>query len=203
MRIRDAIERKNQYEKKKKNQILFLGRLAGNKGCHYLVQAMPRILESFPETKLIICGEGQEKGHILSLIRRYKIEKSIEMFGIVDFAKLVELFYTSLVYIFPSTDRLEAFGIVQLEAMSNYTAIVASDIPGPNEVMDEGKTGLLVPKKNPQAIADAVVALLADPEKAIEMGKAGRKLVETKYDWKVIAAQVVDLYNAALGKKNK
>ena len=190
-------------EKKKKNQILFLGRLAGNKGCHYLVQAMPRILESFPETKLIICGEGQEKGHILSLIRRYKIEKSIEMFGIVDFAKLVELFYTSLVYIFPSTDRLEAFGIVQLEAMSNYTAIVASDIPGPNEVMDEGKTGLLVPKKNPQAIADAVVALLADPEKAIEMGKAGRKLVETKYDWKVIAAQVVDLYNAALGKKNK
>jgi glycosyltransferase involved in cell wall biosynthesis len=190
-----------KLNKKKKTQILFLGRLAGNKGCHYLVQAMPEILEKFPETKLIICGEGQEKRHILGLIKKYGIQKSVEMYGIVDFAKLVELFYASLVYVFPSTDRLEAFGIVQLEAMSNYTAIVASDIPGPNAVMDIGKTGLLVPKKDFQAIADSVMALLADPERAIEMGKAGRRLVETKYDWKVIAKQVVNLYNEALAKK--
>ncbi|KPJ69869.1 hypothetical protein AMJ44_02055 [candidate division WOR-1 bacterium DG_54_3] len=188
-------------EKKRKNQILFLGRLAGNKGCDYLVKAMPRILEKFPETKLIICGEGDEKKYILSLIKKYGLEKSIEMFGVVDFAKLTELFYTSLIYVFPSINRLEAFGIVQLEAMSNYTAIVASDIPGPNEVMDVGRTGVLVPKQDPPAIADAVISLLADPKKAIEMGKAGRKLVETKYDWKVIAEQVVNLYHEALAKK--
>ena len=188
-------------DKKRKNQILFLGRLAGNKGCDYLVKAMPAILEKFSDTKFIICGEGDEKGYILSLIRKYGIEKSIEMFGVVDFAKLVELFYTSLIYVFPSINRLEAFGIVQLEAMSNYTAVVASDIPGPNAVMDVGKTGFLVPKQNPQAIADAVISLLSDPQRAIEMGKAGRKLVETKYDWKAIAEQVVDLYQEALAKK--
>ncbi len=188
-------------DKKKKNQILFLGRLAGNKGCHYLVEAMPRILEKFPDTKLVICGEGQEKGHILSTIKKFGIGGSVEWYGVVDFAKLVELFYTSLVYVFPSTDRLEAFGIVQLEAMSNYTAVVASDIPGPNAVMDVGRTGVLVPKKDPPAIADAVIELLADPDRAIEMGKAGRRLVETKYDWKVIAEQVVSLYQEALAKK--
>lgn len=188
-------------DKKKKNQILFLGRLAGNKGCDYLVSAMPRILERFPDTKLIICGEGEEKRHIESRIRKYGIEKSVEMIGVVDFAKLVELFYTSLIYVFPSINRLEAFGIVQLEAMANYTAVVASDIPGPNEVMDVGRSGVLVPKQDPQAIADAVIALLADPERAIEMGKAGRRLVETKYDWKVIVEQVVALYHEALEKK--
>lgn len=188
-------------EKKKKNQILFLGRLAGNKGCHYLVEAMPMILAKHPDIKLVICGEGTEKPHIQALVKKYEIEKSIEWWGVVDFAKLVELFYTSLVYVFPSIDRLEAFGIVQLEAMANYTAVAASDIPGPNAVMDVGKSGVLYPKMNPQAIADAVNDLLSNPEKAIEMGKAGRKLVETKYDWKVIAQQVVDLYKEARAKK--
>lgn len=188
-------------EKKRKNQILFLGRLAGNKGCHYLAEAMPMILAKHPETKLVICGEGTEKPHILSLIKKYGIEKSVEWYGVVDFAKLVELFYTSLVYVFPSIDRLEAFGIVQLEAMSNFTAVAASDIPGPNAVMEVGKSGVLYPKMNPPAIAEAVNGLLSDPEKAIEMGKVGRRLVETKYDWKVIAEQVVGLYKEALAKK--
>jgi N-acetyllactosaminide 3-alpha-galactosyltransferase len=188
-------------DKKKKNQILFLGRLAGNKGCHYLVEAMPKILEKHPNTKLVICGEGTEKPHILNLIKKYGIEKSIEWHGVVTFEKLVEIFYTSLVYVFPSIDRLEAFGIVQLEAMANYTAVAASDIPGPNAVMDIGKSGVLYPKMNPQAIADAVNDLLANPEKALEMGRVGRKLVETKYDWKVIAKQVVSLYREAMSKK--
>jgi glycosyltransferase involved in cell wall biosynthesis len=188
-------------DKKKKNQILFLGRLAGNKGCHYLVEAMPMILAKHPETKLVICGEGSEKKHILALIKRFGIERSVEWHGVVDFAKLVELFYTSLVYVFPSIDRLEAFGIVQLEAMSNYTAVAASDIPGPNAVMEIRKSGVLYPKMNPPAIAEAVNDLLSDPKKAIEMGKAGRRLVETKYDWKVIAEQVVSLYKEALAKK--
>ncbi len=188
-------------DKKKKNQILFLGRLAGNKGCHYLVEAMPKILAKHPDTKLVICGEGSEKADILALIKKYGIEKSIEWYGMVDFAKLVELFYTSLVYVFPSIDRLEAFGIVQLEAMANYTAVAASDIPGPNAVMDIGKSGVLYPKMNPQAIADAVNDLLSNPEKALEMGRVGRKLVETKYDWKNIAGQVVDLYKEAQAKR--
>jgi len=188
-------------DKKKKNQILFLGRLAGNKGCHYLVEAMPMILAKHPDTRLVICGEGSEKADILALIKKYGIEKSIEWYGVVDFAKLVELFYTSLVYVFPSIDRLEAFGIVQLEAMANYTAVAASDIPGPNAVMDVGKSGVLYPKMNPKAIADAVNDLLSSPEKALEMGRVGRKLVETKYDWKVIAKQVVSLYREAMAKK--
>jgi N-acetyllactosaminide 3-alpha-galactosyltransferase len=199
----DEMHKKLGLSEKDKNpkQILWLGRLAGNKGCDYMVKAMPMILAKFPDTKLVICGEGEEKAHILSLIKEYKIEKSIEWHGTVDFATLVRLFYTSLVYVFPSINRLEAFGIVQLESFVNYTPVIASDIPGPNAVMDVGKTGYLVPKQDPPAIADKVNELLADPNKAIEMGKAGRRLVETKYDWKGIAEQVVNLYKEAQAKK--
>lgn len=188
-------------DKKNPRQILFLGRLAGNKGCDYLVRAMPRILDKFPDVKLIICGDGEEKGHIVDLVTQLEIGPSITFLGTATFDKLVELYCTSIAYVFPSINRLEAFGIVQLEAMANYTAVVASDIPGPNAVMEPGKSGLLVPKQNPDAIAGAVCQLLADPEKAKEMGKRGRELVETKYSWRTIVKQVTAIYEEVLAKK--
>jgi len=199
----DEAQKKNHLTPDKKNprQILFLGRLAGNKGCDYLVRAMPMILNRFPDAKLIICGDGEEKSHILDLVTQFGIGPSITFLGTATFDKLVELYYTSLVYVFPSINRLEAFGIVQLEAMANYTAVVASDIPGPNAVMEPGKSGLLVPKQNPEAIADAVNSLLADPEKAKAMGRRGRELVETKYNWKNIVKQVISIYEEVLAKK--
>jgi len=186
---------------KKKNQILWLGRMAGNKGCDYTVKALPAILEKFPDTKLVICGDGEEKDHINDLIDKLGVRGSIEMFGTVDFEGLVKLFYSSLVYVFPSINRLEAFGIVQLESFANYTPVICTDIPGPNAVMDIGTTGLIVPKQDPQAIADAVIKMLSNPDKAIEMGVAGRKLVETKYNWPVIVKQVLGVYQEGLAKK--
>jgi glycosyltransferase involved in cell wall biosynthesis len=188
-------------DKKNSRQLLFLGRLAGNKGCDYLVKAMPRVLEKFPDAKLIICGDGEEKAHILDLITQFGIGASITFLGTATFEKLVELYYTSIVYIFPSINRLEAFGIVQLEAMANYTAVISSDIPGPNAVMEAGKSGLLVPKQDPEALANAIISILADPEKAKAMGKRGRELVETKYNWRTIVGQVEAIYREVLAKK--
>ena len=199
----DDIQKKLNLTPDKKNprQILFLGRLAGNKGCDYLVKAMPKVLEKFPDTKLIICGDGEEKAHILDLVTQFGIGPAITFLGTATFDKLVELYYTSIAYIFPSINRLEAFGIVQLEAMANYTAVVASDIPGPNAVMDVDQSGLLVPKQDPEALANAIIKILADPEKAKAMGKRGRELVETKYNWKTIVQQVTGLYQEVLAKK--
>lgn len=188
-------------DRKNPRQLLFLGRLAGNKGCDYLVKAMPKVLEKFPDAKLIICGDGEEKAHILDLVTQFGIGPSITFLGTATFEKLVELYYTSIAYIFPSINRLEAFGIVQLEAMANYTAVIASDIPGPNAVMEPGKSGLLVPKQNPEALAGAIIELLSDPEKAKAMGRRGRELVETKYNWKTIVQQVTGLYQEVLAKK--
>lgn len=199
----DDIQKKLNLTPDKKNpkQILFLGRLAGNKGCDYLVKAMPKVLEKFPDTKLIICGDGEEKAHILDLVTQFGIGPSITFLGTATFDKLVELYYTSIAYIFPSINRLEAFGIVQLEAMANYTAVVASDIPGPNAVMDVNQSGLLVPKQDPEALANAIIKILNDPEKAKAMGKRGRELVETKYNWKTIVQQVTGLYQEVLARK--
>jgi N-acetyllactosaminide 3-alpha-galactosyltransferase len=199
----DEMQRKLGLSEKDKNprQILWLGRMAGNKGCDYTVKAMPKILAKFPDAKLIICGDGEEKAHINHIIDQLKVRHAIEILGTATFDKLVSLYYKSIVYVFPSINRLEAFGIVQLEAMANAAAVICTDIPGPNAVMDPGKTGLIIPKQDPDAIAEAVNSLLADPQRAIEMGRAGRRLVEEKYEWKTIAGQVEELYKAALEKK--
>ena len=199
----DEMQKKMNLTPDKKNprQLLFLGRLAGNKGCDYLVKAMPKVLEKFPDTKLIICGDGEEKAHILDLVTQFGIGSSITFLGTATFEKLVELYYTSIAYVFPSINRLEAFGIVQLEAMANYTAVISSDIPGPNAVMEPGKSGLLVPKQDPEALANAILELLSDPEKAKAMGRRGRELVETKYNWKTIVKQVTAIYDEVLAKK--
>jgi glycosyltransferase involved in cell wall biosynthesis len=200
----DKMQKELGLTAKDKNpkQILWLGRMAGNKGCDYMVKAMPAILEKFPDTKLVICGDGEEKAHINALIDKFGIRKSIEMYGMITFDKLVRIFYTSLVYVFPSINRLEAFGIVQLESFANYTPVICTDIPGPNAVMDVGTTGVIVPKQDPPAIANAVIDMLGNPQKAIEMGIAGRKLVETKYNWGKIEQQVMELYQEGLAKKN-
>jgi glycosyltransferase involved in cell wall biosynthesis len=67
--------------------------------------------------------------------------------------------------------------------------------------MEPGKSGLLVPKQNPEALANAIIQLLADPEKAKAMGRRGRELVETKYNWKTIVKQVTGIYQELLAKK--
>lgn len=187
--------------KEKKKQILFLGRLAANKGIKYLVSAMPKILSSHPDAKLVICGEGEEKPSIVNQIKSLGLEGNITFYGTVDLDTLSRLYATSSVFVLPSINRLEAFGIVQLEAMACYTPVVASDIPGVNSVMDIGKSGLLVPKEDPDSIADAVIKIIGNPETIRQMGARGRQLVETKYDWPIISKEVEAVYKKAIAKK--
>lgn len=185
----------------KKKQILFLGRLAANKGVKYLVAAMPKILAAHPDAKLVICGEGEEKPSIVNQIKSLGLENAVTFYGTVNLDTLSSLYATSSVFVLPSINRLEAFGIVQLEAMACYTPVVAADIPGVNSVMDIGKSGLLVPKQNPGAISDAVIKILSNPELIKSMGARGRQLVETRYDWPIISKEIEAVYKKAIAKK--
>jgi len=199
----DAIAAKRGFGEatKNKNQILFLGRLASNKGVEYLIRALNIVVRKYPDTQLLISGEGEEKPHLLALIKELELEKAVKWEGNLNFEKLVELYSNALVYVLPSINRLEAFGIVQLEAMACRTAVIASDIPGVNSVMEPGLSGLLVPKMNPEALAEALMKLLSNPQLAIEMGKAGRALVEKKYVWPIIADKVLEVYEKAIAKR--
>ena len=125
----------------------------------------------------------------------------VKFFGILTFEKLIDLYANSMVFVLPSINSLEAFGIVQLEAMACGTAVVASNIRGVNSVMDEGKSGYLVEPFSPEDLAEKICKVLSDPQKAIEMGKHGRMLCETKYNWTIIADRIIEIYRELIEKK--
>lgn len=185
-----------------RKKVLFLGRLAANKGIDYLVHAIPLVLKEVPDAKFVICGEGEEKPHVEAYIDEIGVRDHIEFRGKVNLDEMVELYSNSAMFVFPSINRLEAFGIVQLESMACYTPVIASNIPGVNNVMDEGKNGLLVEPRNSGALAQAIIKILKDPELAKSMGIHGRRLVEEKYNWKSIGDRIEAVYRAVRERKS-
>jgi glycosyltransferase involved in cell wall biosynthesis len=131
------------------------------------------------------------------------VRNSIEFLGKVNLDKMVELYSTCEMFVFPSINRLEAFGIVQLESMACSTPVIASNIPGVNNVMEVGASGLLVEPRDVEGLAKAIVELLKNPEKSRKMGERGRQLVETKYNWATIGTQIENIYKMVLEKKKR
>ncbi|NQU17503.1 MAG: glycosyltransferase family 4 protein [Candidatus Saganbacteria bacterium] len=186
---------------KNKNQIVFVGRLAANKGVDYLIRAIPLIIRKFPKLKVLICGEGEEKPHLESLIKRFGVADNVEFHGVLTLEKLVEYYSNSICFVLPSINSLEAFGIVQLEAMACRTAVVASNIRGVNSVIDQGKAGYIAEPFDPKDLAEKIMKVLSDPKAAIEMGKYGRKMCEDKYNWDVITDRIIGFYQEMIEKK--
>ena len=201
----DASRRKQGIteEKRDRKKVLFLGRLAANKGIDYLLHAIPLVLKEVPDAKFVICGEGEEKPHVEAYIDEVGVRDRIEFLGKVNLDEMVKLYSTCAMFVFPSINRLEAFGIVQLESMACYTPVIASNIPGVNNVMDPGKSGLLVEPRDSKALAEAIVKILKDPELAKSMGICGRRLVEEKYNWKAIGDRIEAVYRSVRERKSK
>jgi phosphatidylinositol alpha-mannosyltransferase len=90
---------------------------------------------------------------------------------------------------------MESFGMVLLEAMASGAPVVASDIEGYHEVVDDGVQGVLVRAEDPDALASALVSLLRDPARRRTMSDAGREKAQ-RYSWRVVAARVLEYYAA-------
>ncbi|HEX5938439.1 MAG TPA: glycosyltransferase family 4 protein, partial [Actinomycetota bacterium] len=91
----------------------------------------------------------------------------------------------------------ESFGIVLVEAMAAGVPVVASDIPGYREVVADGVEGLLVPPRDPEALAGGLVRVLTEPDLATRLGEAGRERVR-RYDWPIVVDRLEELYGRAI-----
>ncbi len=182
---------------KRKRVILFVGRLVYPKGIEYLIRAMPGVLRDVPDAKLVIVGAGEERMRLEKLVRRYRLSKEVEFRGFLHFKELVKSYLEASVFVLPSFSRLENFGIVLLEAMACRTPVIASDIPGVRENVRDGN-GLLFRPGDVESLRDAIVRIITDERLVEEMGEAGRRLVEARFDWSVIARQVMQLYETLI-----
>lgn len=171
--------------------LLFVGRLASSKGVDDLLDAAPRILADTPIEEIRIVGEGEEERNLKKRARALGLD-GVTFTGSVPFRKLKQYLAEAACLVLPSTSRLEAFGIVQLEAFASGTPVVASDIPGVREVGIPGETGALFRPGEPDDLAEAVADVLSGDVE--EMGRRARNLVEEKYTWGAVADGVEEIY---------
>lgn len=174
--------------------ILFVGRLVPYKGLSVLLEAISRIKS---DAELHIIGVGPQEVELKGQAQGLGISDRVKFMGRVGEAQLQDQFERAAVFCLPSVNRLEAFGVVLLEAMRAGRAIIATDIPG-SGVPWVNATGIIVPVGEPQALAEALDRLLGDPEEAERMGKRARARFEKEFSRDVMSTRFLEVYRNLL-----
>jgi starch synthase len=186
--------------------VVFVGRITRQKGVGHLVAAAHQIDH---EAQLVLCAGAPDTPEIAEETTKAVSELAAARPGVYWIQKMLQpaevrqFLSHATVFVCPSV--YEPLGIVNLEAMACGTAVVASDVGGIPEVVDDGRTGLLVhyDAANESAfrvgLADAVNTLLGDPDRAKTMGAAGRERAVTDFSWESMAEQTVAVYRSVLG----
>jgi phosphatidyl-myo-inositol alpha-mannosyltransferase len=175
--------------------LLFVGRFEPRKGLLELLKAYRILRKAGCECRLLVVGTGPlaREAHRYVATRRLR---GVEFLGRVSDAEKAQLYKTADVFVSPATGG-ESFGIVLLEAMAAGTAIVASDIHGYKGVLRRGREGLLVPPREPKAIAAAIARLLGDDDVREAMARAGQARA-AEFSWERVTAKVDDYYGTVI-----
>ena len=176
-------------------RVLFVNRLDRRKGFPVMVEAFRRLAEERTDVLLVVAGDGEDRRVAQQL--PIGTRARVVMLGTVPHDLLAPYHAACEVFCAPATGR-ESFGIVLVEAMAAGLPVVASDIVGYREVVRDGVDGILVPPRDPGALAGAVDLLLDDPEAARRFGDAGRARAG-RYSWDAVARQIEAVYAEVVG----
>jgi len=167
-----------------------VGTLNEQKGIQFLISAMPLVLTEFPQTRLVIIGEGVYRHRLEDLVKRLKLKKFVEFTGFLkDIEKELIQFD---IYVQPSLS--ESFGLAIIQAMSLGIPVVATSTGGIPEVVTTGKSGLLVEAGSPKALTQGLLELLRDRPRARKMGKLAASDVRIKFNLADVVSETEKVY---------
>lgn len=195
----DLLRKYNLTEKDK--IILFVGGLDKAhyfKGLGVLLEAYKLLFSTcyFLNSKLMIVGRGSEKAKYEKMAEKLGIRNKIIFAEHVDNQELPDYYNLADIFVLPSINRSESFGIVLLEAMACGKPCIGSNLPGVRTVIDDTKTGFLVEPNNIEDLAEKIKNLLENEILAKEMSKAGRRKVEDKYSQDKIIKELEKIYGS-------
>ena len=172
-----------------------VGRLTEQKGLLYLLEAMAMVRQRRPEARLLVVGDAQDgrdeyKQELLQARSRLELQESVIFTGVREDVPAV----MQAIDLFVMASLWEGFGLVFLEAMAAAKPIVATRVSAVPEVVEEGVTGLLVPPRDPKALAEAMLSLLADRELARSMGRAGLLRLQERFTEERMVDEIEELY---------
>ncbi|MBI2013521.1 MAG: glycosyltransferase family 4 protein [Candidatus Colwellbacteria bacterium] len=184
-----------------KKVIGIAARLVAEKGYLELFDAFKKVLEKHPNTTLLVIGPEENKKDAVnpSVAKKYDIQNYVKFLGVRT--DMPELYSVMDVFTLPS--HREGIGISILEASAMGLPSVSTNVRGCREAVDDGKTGILVPHKNSEKLAEALLWVLEHPEEAKQMGKAGRAKVEREFDEKLVFERLDREYKRLIEEKLK
>jgi glycosyltransferase involved in cell wall biosynthesis len=174
-----------------------VGRIVYEKGLHVLIDAWPLVTAKV-RARLVIAGTGEYLEPLKAQAATLGLGDSVRFAGFITNEDRDRLYHAADLAIFPSL--YEPFGIVALEALANACPLVVSDAGGLAEVVQHGVTGLVVPKENPGALADSVIASLSRPDIARARAAAALRDIREYYTWPRIAGSTRDVYERVMGE---
>jgi glycosyltransferase involved in cell wall biosynthesis len=179
--------------------VLSVGRLYARKGLFTLIESMPAVVRRFPRVKFIISGKGQsnEMKKLVSHATRLGVRDHIVFTGYFPDRKLPRLYQAADVFAFSTFYENLPFAV--LEALSTGLPVVTTRVGGIPEMIEDGKNGFLVQPFNSRELSDRVVYFLEHPSAASEMAFLARKIIEERFDWRLIVKKVLKVYDEALG----
>ena len=191
---------KRELDLEGKRVIVSVGRLVHRKGQDTLVEALPEILKEYPDAHLLFVGVGPHLEYIHKRAIQLGVLANISFVGRVQYSELPRFISVGEIFAMPSRSRLaglevEGLGIVYLEASACELPVVGGLSGGAPDAVLEGETGFAVNGLNPTAVASAVNQLLADPERAKEMGRRGRQWIIDEWEWRHWSARFNSLFD--------
>lgn len=176
--------------------VVFLGRIVEEKGVLDLVRAFATIRARFPTARLTMVGRGNDCDTVSELALNLGLNEAVHQPGWTDPSEVVNWFTAADVVVAPSW--FEAQGLSVMEAQAAGAAVVATNVGGIPDAIEDGRTGILVEPRDPGALAAAVISLLDDPARAAAIGRQAGEDATRRFSRKATARAFASLYNRVL-----
>lgn len=173
--------------------VLTVARLDKQKGHEYLIEAASMV----PEAVFALVGDGPERGKLETYVKEMNLEKRLVFLGYRE--DIQEILSGCDLFVLPSL--YEGLPLAILEAMAAGKPVIASDINGTDEIINDGKTGILVPPADPNAIAEAIRRVLSDPSLARNLAASGKERAYSEFSSKKMVEGVTRVYEDIIREK--
>jgi len=179
-----------KYNRVRANKILWIGRYIPGKGVQYLIDAFAIIVQSHPDAHLFMIGDGPQMEEMQQKIQDLRLSMHITQKTFIPNEDLPALYQSSDVFVLPSLS--EGVPRTILESMACGIPVVCTDLPQLVDLVDGA--GLLVPTRDPEAIASAILKIIKNPDYAAKLGKTGTERIVKYYSWNDTVKKTLSLY---------
>ena len=192
-RLFDGVKRTYIYSMSSRKTILFLSRFIRKKGCYELMEAYEKILKKFPNTRLVMAGDGPEHNRMKMWVKQRKLSAYVSFAGYVRESDKAQLLIDADLFVLP-TNHCEGCPISLLEAMAAGLPVITTPVGGIPDIFIDGENGILIDHVSPHKIATAMERLLNDEDLSSKVQENNRREAWEKYEAAIVTKRMEAIY---------